>query len=97
MNGSCYNVSSAVASGRFGEVICSDWSGCGVGLNAEAWDFMACTEVVQPLSTNNVTDMFWPRNFTSQWITQHCLKRFNATPLDGGRHLAKTMSLDALR
>lgn len=27
----CYNVSSAAAAGRYGRVVCSDWSGCGAG------------------------------------------------------------------
>jgi hypothetical protein len=93
----CYNVSSAAAAGKHGRVVCSDWSGCGSGLNAEAWDYMACTEVVQPLSSNNVTDMFWPRNFTLSWATDHCQQRFAASPLRRGRHTAFTMGLDALR
>jgi pimeloyl-ACP methyl ester carboxylesterase len=96
-SGACYNVSSAAAAGAHGRVVCSDWSGCGYGLNAEAWDLEACTEIVQPLSTNNVTDMFWPRNYTLAWATSHCLKRFNAKPLRSGRHTAFAMGLDALR
>ena len=35
----CYNVSSAAAAGPHGRVVCSDWSGCGSGLNAEIWDY----------------------------------------------------------
>jgi lysosomal Pro-X carboxypeptidase len=41
--------------------------------------------------------MFWPRNWTLSWQTQHCQARFNARPLHKGRWLAHTMGLDALR
>lgn len=37
-----------------GTVSCSDWSGCGPGTGGMAWDFIACTEVLQPLGTNNM-------------------------------------------
>ena len=77
--------------------MCSDWSGCGRGFNAETWDYQACTEVVQPLGSNNQTDMFWPRQWTLGWQTQHCTTRFQAKPLRKGRWLAHTMGLDALR
>jgi hypothetical protein len=93
----CYNVSSAAAAGPGGRVVCSDWSGCGSGTNAETWDYQACSQVVQPLGSNNITDMFWPRPWTLPWQTQHCLARFGARPLHRGRWLAHTMGLDALR
>lgn len=93
----CYNLTSAAASGPHGAVVCSDWSGCGAGLNAMIWDYQACTEVVQPLSTNNVSDMFWPRPWQLSWQTSHCLQRFGAKPLRRGRWLAHSFGLDGLR
>mmetsp|Transcript_10428 Transcript_10428/g.26773 ORF Transcript_10428/g.26773 Transcript_10428/m.26773 type:complete len:471 (-) Transcript_10428:34-1446(-) len=92
----CYNLTSARAAGPHGHVVCSDWSGCGAGLNAEIWDYQACTEVIQPLGTNNKTDMFWPREWTLKWQTDHCMSRFNAKPLRNGKWLAHTMGLDSL-
>jgi hypothetical protein len=94
---SCYNVSSAAPSGPGGRVVCSDWSGCGGGLDGRAWDYQACSEVLQPLSSNNVTDMFWPREWTLEWQTAHCQARYTAKPLRAGRWLAHSMGLDALR
>lgn len=40
--------------------------------------------------------MFWKREWTLEWQTEHCLDRFGAKPLRDGRWLAHTMGLDQL-
>lgn len=44
------------------------------------WDFETCTLLVERIGTNNVSDMFPARNWTLDWMTQHCNDRFGVTP-----------------
>merc|ERR1712039_368656 len=44
----------------------------------EAWNYLACTEIVHPIASNNVTDMFPPGNQPSS--AAYCSPTFNVTP-----------------
>jgi dipeptidyl-peptidase-2 len=59
---------------------CSDQSGCGTGEDGESWDYQACTEIVYFPNTNNVTDMFPPRDWTLSNLTQHCGSVWDVVP-----------------
>jgi pimeloyl-ACP methyl ester carboxylesterase len=52
------------------------------------WSYMACTEVVHPIGTNNHTDMFPPNNWTVDSLTASCWHSWNVTP-DAGYLLQK--------
>ena len=78
--GTCYNLSTQLPGGRHPTISAGDWSGVGTGANGLAWDYQTCTLLVERIATNNVTDMFPPRNSTLEWLEQHCLSRFGVTP-----------------
>ena len=46
----------------------------------DRWDYQACTQVLQPLGTNNRSDMFPPHAWTESWMTEHCRRRFSVSP-----------------
>ena len=44
--------------------------------NAVAWDFLACTEVLHPIGSNNVTDFFPPGPWTVASTAAFCRQQF---------------------
>lgn len=46
---------------------------------ADGWGYLACSEVLHPISANNVTDMFPPREWRADDVSRFCLKQYNAT------------------
>ncbi|KAG8196150.1 hypothetical protein JTE90_007882 [Oedothorax gibbosus] len=61
-------------------VYCSDPTGCGLGNDAIAWDYLACVEFNSEMETNGVTDMFPVLKFNSSMRDHHCLNTFNVVP-----------------
>ena len=79
-NSSCFDLRTQMPEGKNPTISGGDWSGCGSGRNGQSWDFQTCTFLVEKIGTNGVTDMFPPRNWTMDWLTQHCASRFDVTP-----------------
>ena len=75
-NKGCIDLNQFKAAGPNATVRCSDLTDCGTGYNGESWDFQACTEVIQPIGSNNVTDMFPVFPFNITWMDYHCQSRF---------------------
>jgi hypothetical protein len=76
----CYNLSSQLPSGRGATISSGDWSGVGTAQDGSSWDFETCTFLIEQIGTNNITDMFIPREWTMEWLTAHCMARFGVTP-----------------
>jgi len=45
-----------------------------------AWDYQACTEMVMPISSNNVDDMFPPSKFDLDAFTRYCVDKWGVKP-----------------
>lgn len=61
-------------------VECADQTGCGTGPAGQSWDYQACGEIVYYPNTNNVTDMFPPRDWTLADLNAHCQRTWGITP-----------------
>jgi len=69
----CFNLSNEY-------VECADQTGCGLGHDATAWNYQMCTEIVYAMDTNNITDMFPPRLWNLNNLTEYCNATFQVIP-----------------
>ena len=76
----CYNLSAQLPGGANATITSGDWSGVGSGADGESWDLETCQYLVEQIGTNNKTDMFLPRQWTIDWLREHCQRRFGLTP-----------------
>lgn len=60
---------------------CVDYKSNNYGnLDASGWDYQACTEMVMPMCTNGVTDMFEPSSWNFTNFAESCHKKYNVYP-----------------
>jgi hypothetical protein len=76
---SCFNMSSQLPDGPHATLSGSDWSGLGPGPTGKMWDFQCCTTLTPAVGFGR-DSMFPFRKWTMEWLTHHCLERFNVTP-----------------
>jgi len=79
-----YNASGTVACHMVPEEYrsCADQTGCGSGTSlwGQAWDHEVCTQIVYFTSTNNVTDMFPPRQWSLTQLQAYCRAVWGVQP-----------------
>jgi dipeptidyl-peptidase-2 len=68
---------------------CADPTGCGTGPNALSWDWQTCTTESARIGTNNVSDVFPPKDFDVKALNQYCSAHWGVQPdLDFAAHYA---------
>ena len=75
----CFDMSQQMPTGTNATISGGDWSGDGTGSDGESWDFQTCTLLVEKIGFSPES-MFPPRNWTLDWMNQHCSNRFDTTP-----------------
>jgi hypothetical protein len=75
----CVDMSSQLPSGPNATLSGGDWSGVGTGLSGERWDFQTCTLLVEAIGFSKAS-MFPEREWSMDWLVQHCQTRFQVTP-----------------
>ncbi|CAE7949177.1 PRCP [Symbiodinium sp. KB8] len=82
-----------------GSATCLDWAAGAPNkqteIDGELWDYLACTEMVMPMSQTGTTDMFWPQPWDEAAYSDGCFQRWGIRPRPlwaqasfGGRRLA---------
>eukprot|EP01084_Bolivina_argentea_P280606 479911_1 len=72
----CIDLTRYIPAGPNATIHCSDLTGCGSGYDGESWDYQACSQNIEPFSTNNETDMFPVYEWSMDWLDNHCMSRF---------------------
>ncbi|XP_068626607.1 lysosomal Pro-X carboxypeptidase [Battus philenor] len=49
-------------------------------LDASGWDYQACTEMIMPMCTNGINDMFEPNPWNFTQFSEECHKKYNVYP-----------------
>jgi Serine carboxypeptidase S28 len=71
----CFNMQVQLSEGRHATLSGADWSGLGPGLDGTMWDFQCCLDLLPALSFSEVS-MFPDRQWSYEWVTEHCRNRF---------------------
>lgn len=82
--GSYYNATGTVAchsiNGEYRD--CADQTGCGSSHSAwgRSWDVEACRQIVYSTSTDNISDMFPPREWGPTQLSRYCQQTWSIKP-----------------
>jgi hypothetical protein len=75
----CFDYHSQMPAGANATVSTSDWSYAGPGTAGLAWTFQLCTDLIVRTGFS-AESMFIEREWTLEWLTNHCQSRFGITP-----------------
>eukprot|EP00929_Paragymnodinium_shiwhaense_P003639 TRINITY_DN104227_c0_g1_i1.p1 TRINITY_DN104227_c0_g1~~TRINITY_DN104227_c0_g1_i1.p1 ORF type:complete len:523 (-),score=69.49 TRINITY_DN104227_c0_g1_i1:146-1714(-) len=76
----CFDLASQLPAGAHATARCGDWSGCGAGHDGMMWDYQTCTFEVEKIGFGGKAQMFPEHSWTSDWLRDHCARRFGVTP-----------------
>jgi Serine carboxypeptidase S28 len=74
----CFDMMTELPPGPNGTISSSDWSGVGAGPEGFFWDFQSCQLI--PECGFSEQSMFPPRRWSLDWVTEHCMNRFDWKP-----------------
>ena len=77
---SCWNMTEQLPTGPNATISGGDWSGDGTGSDGESWDFQTCTLLVEAIGFSEANSMFPARDWTIEWMQEHCRNRFGVVP-----------------
>jgi len=75
----CFDMRAPIPPGPNSTISCSDWSGCGPGLDSFMWEFQECTLLTVQTGLSDKS-MFPPRPFSIEWLDNHCQAKFGVSP-----------------
>ena len=75
----CFDMSSQLPDGPRATISGSDWSGVGPGYDGMMFDFHCCSTLTPAVGFSEKS-MFPYRKWTLEWLTDHCLSRFDVVP-----------------
>ena len=75
----CFDYHSQMPAGANATVSTSDWTYAGPGVAGLAWTFQLCTDFIVGTGFS-AESMFIEREWTLEWLTNHCQLRFGVTP-----------------
>jgi Serine carboxypeptidase S28 len=79
----CFAWDSELPLGPNATLSTADWSGAGDGTTAQSWEFQICRDLVVQTGWGSKS-MFVPsRQWSLQWLSDHCWSRFHIRPLPG--------------
>ena len=71
----CFQMDYQLSAGPKATISSADWSGLGPGLDGKHWEFQCCYSLIPEVGFSEAS-MFPPREWTYDWLTEHCLDRF---------------------
>jgi lysosomal Pro-X carboxypeptidase len=74
-----FDMSIQMPGGSNATISVSDWTGAGFGKTGLSWDFACCTELIVRTGFSQES-MFYPREWSLDWLTEHCQSRFGVSP-----------------
>ena len=75
----CFDMRAPLPPGSSSTISCSDWSGCGPGLDSFMWEFQECSLLTVQTGLSDKS-MFPPRPFSLDWLDNHCQAKFGVSP-----------------
>ncbi|KYQ50108.1 Lysosomal Pro-X carboxypeptidase [Trachymyrmex zeteki] len=63
-----------------GKTNCISMKNAEPGLDDQGWDYQACTEMVMPICTDGINDMFEPVKWSIADYNNTCFKRYSVSP-----------------
>ncbi|XP_014479720.1 PREDICTED: lysosomal Pro-X carboxypeptidase isoform X2 [Dinoponera quadriceps] len=63
-----------------GKATCMSIKDAEPGLDAQGWDYQACTEMVMPMCSDGINDMFEPSEWSFKDYNNTCFKKYSVSP-----------------
>jgi hypothetical protein len=94
---SCFDFQTQLPDGRNATISSADWSGAGFSTTATRWEFQVCKDLVIKAGYAGPDSMFYPpREWTLDWLTEHCQNRFGTALMPQPGRLNRLWSFDTL-